>query len=82
MWQYLMENYWFFKGEELIISSEGSVIFDENSSEIKGRFYITNQRMIAFGKHLAGTIKTAAGYGIMEFPYMGGYLFNSFIFQY
>lgn len=72
MEKYLMKKYWFFKGETLIISSKGSVIFNKNYNEIRGRFNITNLRIIALGKHLEGTKRTAAGYGIIEFPYMGG----------
>jgi len=75
MENYLMNNYWFFKGETLIISSKGSVLFNKNYHEIRGRFYITNQRIIALGKQLEGNKRTAAGYGIIEFPYMGGIRF-------
>ncbi|MFX1315706.1 MAG: zinc-ribbon domain-containing protein [Promethearchaeota archaeon] len=82
MEKYIIEKYWFFKGEKLIISSKGSVIFSKNYFEIRGRFYITNQRIIFLGKHLAGVKRTAAGYGIMEFPYMGGYLFRGMILPY
>ncbi|MFX1296248.1 MAG: zinc ribbon domain-containing protein [Promethearchaeota archaeon] len=82
MEKYIMEKYWFFKGEKLVISSKGSIIFSKNYFEVRGRFYITNHRIIALGKLLAGVKRTSAGYGIMEFPYMGGYLFRGLVLPY
>ena len=75
MENYLMNKYWLFKNETLILSSKGNVIFNKNYNEIRGRFYITNLRIIALGKQFEGTKRTTAGYGIIEFPYMGGIRF-------
>ena len=72
---YLINKYWLFKDEKLILSSKGSVIFNKNYNEIRGRFYITNLRIIALGKQFEGNKRTTAGYGIIEFPYMGGIRF-------
>ncbi|MFX1258262.1 MAG: zinc ribbon domain-containing protein [Promethearchaeota archaeon] len=77
---YILEKCSFFKGEELITSSKGKVIefgkliFLEH--EIRGRFYVTNQRIIAHGQIRRKTMTSLArgpeGYGGMEFPYMDG----------
>ena len=76
MEKYILEKYCFLKGEELITYSNGSVLFFHIADEIRGRFYMTNQRVIALGQHRAKTGKSVrrapAGYGGIEFPYMGG----------
>ncbi|MFX1395143.1 MAG: zinc ribbon domain-containing protein [Promethearchaeota archaeon] len=77
MEKYILEKYCFLKGEKFITSSKGSIIFHDSWDEIKGRFYITNKRIIALGKYRLKTESSnigrgAWGCGGIEFPYMGG----------
>lgn len=76
MEEYLLEKYFFLDGEEVIASSRGKVIIDGPNREIRGRIYVTNQRIIAFGQHRwappESFRRVSKGHGGIEFPFKAG----------